>query len=74
MRTTLHIDDDVYLAAKSLAEAEGKSVGKVLSLLARKGLAPVNYARDEEGIPTFLVSESAPPLTMQMVKRALEDE
>ena len=74
MRTTLHIDDDVYRAAKNIAEAEGKSVGEVLSSLARKGLAPGNYATDEEGVPAFMVSDNAAPLTMQMVKKALEED
>jgi hypothetical protein len=40
MRTTLHLDDDVYEAASSLAATEGTSVGKVISRLARRGLAP----------------------------------
>ena len=74
MRTTLHIDDDIYQAAKRIAEAERRSVGEVLSSLARKALAPRPYAVDEEGLPAFVVSESAAPLTMQMVTKALEEE
>jgi len=38
MRTTLSIDDDVLYAAKSLARREGRSVGEVLSALARTAL------------------------------------
>ncbi len=38
MRTTVAIDDDVLLAVRSLAERERKSVGEVLSALARQGL------------------------------------
>ncbi len=74
MRTTLHIDDDVYQAAKSIAETEGRSVGKVLSSLARKGLAPRDYRTEEGGIPVFAVSENAAPLTFAMVNRAMEEE
>ena len=74
MRTTLHIDEDVYRAAKDIADAEQKSIGEVLSSLARRGLTPRNYNTDEEGIPSFVVSEHAAPLTMQTVKKALEDE
>jgi len=73
MRTTLQIDEDVYNAAKNIAEAEARSIGKVISALARKGLAPRNYAVVEDGIPGFAVSENAAPLTLQMVKKALED-
>jgi len=34
VRTTLQIDDDVYDAARSIAAAEGKSLGAGLSRLA----------------------------------------
>lgn len=74
VRTTLHIDDDVYKAAKSIAEAEGRTVGEVMSDLARKALAPRKYETDDDGIPVFVVSERAAPLTMQMVTEALEEE
>lgn len=39
MRTTLDIDDDVLRAAKELARRERKTAGRVISELARKGLA-----------------------------------
>lgn len=39
MRTTLAIDDDVLAAARHLAVRENKSVGEVVSALARQGLA-----------------------------------
>ncbi len=74
MRTTIHIDDDVYRAAKDIADTEQKSIGEVLSSLARRALAPRDYETDEEGIPSFVVSEHAAPLTLRMVKKALEDE
>ena len=38
MRTTLAIDDDIIAAAKHLAERESKSIGEVISALARQGL------------------------------------
>ena len=39
MRTTLDIDDDVLQAAKELALRERKTAGRVLSELARRGMA-----------------------------------
>lgn len=39
MRTTLDIADDVLFAAKELAQREKKSVGTVISELARKAFA-----------------------------------
>ena len=40
MRTTLTIDDDVLAAAKHIAERERKSIGEVISALARQGKGP----------------------------------
>lgn len=70
MRVDLQIDDDVYEAAEKRAVAEGKSVGEVLSDLARKALE-----RDHGriGFPVFSVSEGAPPITLEMVKEAEDD-
>ena len=39
MRTTLEIEDDVLQAAKELAQRSKTTAGKVLSDLARRGLA-----------------------------------
>ena len=38
MRTTLSIEDDVLYAAKSLARREGRTLGEVISDLARRAL------------------------------------
>ena len=40
MRTTLDIDDDVLQAAKEIAVTRRSTAGKVISELARRGLAP----------------------------------
>jgi len=40
MRTTLAIDDDILAAAKEMAATEGKSVGEVISTLARNATCP----------------------------------
>ena len=40
MRTTLAIDDDVLSAARHLAERQGRSLGEVITALAREALAP----------------------------------
>jgi hypothetical protein len=41
MRTTLSIDDDILVTAKHLAERDRKTVGEVISDLARQGLLRV---------------------------------
>lgn len=74
MRTTLQLDEDIYRAAKSLAEGEQTSLGEVISRLARKALAPDLRIGQKNGFPVFAVSLGAPPITSEMVKAALEDD
>lgn len=44
MRTTLDIEDDVLFAAKAIAQQEKKSLGKVISELARRAFAQTAQA------------------------------
>ena len=75
VRTTLHLDADVYQAAHSLATAKGQGLGRVVSALARKGLqAPLPPNRTRRGFPRFDVSANAKPITTEMVRSALEDQ
>lgn len=60
MRTTLSIDDDILKVAKSIARDSKRSVGEVISGMARRGLASQQYSQDELGLPVFEVSEDAP--------------
>lgn len=55
MRTTLDIDDDVLRAAKDLARREKKTAGRVISELARKGLAgaPPGTVREPKPLHGF---------------------
>ena len=73
MRTTLTLDDDILQAARSLAAMEKRSIGDVISELARRGLRPSEPCVDAHGIPTFDVPADAPPLTPEMVRKALDD-
>ena len=77
MRTTLEIDDDVLLAAKELAAAQGSTAGKVLSELARKGLsasASRKPAARRNGIPLLAPRKGARPVTSATVAALLDDE
>jgi hypothetical protein len=69
----LVIEDDVLEAARSLAEAEGKSVGEVISTLARRGLALRPHETIEGRFPVFSVPPGAKPITLEAVQRALEE-
>jgi hypothetical protein len=71
MRTTLDIDDGVLAAARAIAEAENRSLGSVISELARRSLVP--HQRGTETFPTFDVPPDAPPITPDMVDRALDE-
>ena len=72
MRTTLEIDDDVLRAARSVAAAERKTIGKALSELARRGQAPRSQPNSRSGFPVFDVEPDTPPITLEMVKDALD--
>jgi hypothetical protein len=75
MRTTLSIDDDVLAAAKHLAERERRSVGEVISSLAKQGLLRGSRATRAErnGIPLLPGRKPAVPVTMELVNQ-LRDE
>lgn len=59
MRTTLTLDDDVAETAKALVQSTGRTLGEVISELARRGLRSQTITAREKGIPTFRVSKDA---------------
>lgn len=74
MRTTLSIDDDILAAAKELAAKHRKSIGEVLSSLAREALRPRKQTRrTRNGVPLLPVRPDAMPVTLEMVNQ-LRDE
>lgn len=73
MRTTLAIDDDVLAAAKGLAARQKKTVGEVISTLARQSLqTPGSGKAKRNGVPLLRVKDPA-PVTMELVNQ-LRDE
>lgn len=73
MRTTLTLDDDVYEAAKTLAEGSGESLGAVVSQLARQGLRP-EAARREGGLPVFAIPTNAAVIPGNRAAELLAEE
>ena len=73
MRTTLQLDDDVLAAARELATGEHRSLGAVVSELARRGLTPARIEA-EDGLPVIRVPAGTPPITPEMVRRALDED
>ena len=74
MRTTLVIDDDVLSAAKEIAATERKSVGEVISLLARRALVPaVSQRKTRNGIPLLKVRGGTRKVTSELVHQLREE-
>ena len=73
MRTTLSLDDDVLLAAKAIAGQQGRSLGDVVSELARRTLQRPVAKAERNGIPLLTSRSDSPPVTMDLVN-ALRDE
>jgi hypothetical protein len=78
MRTTLDIDDDVLQGARGLAKRERKTIGELLSELARRGLAAapqksvVNEPRALYELRPF--PSRGGILTNEMIDRIREDD
>jgi hypothetical protein len=73
MRTTLDLDDEVLAAARRIAADRSRSIGQVISELARRGLQTRPRISSRRGFPVFQVAKDAPPLTLEDVRRD-EDE
>ncbi len=73
MRTTLTIDDDVLLAAKAIAEQERRTIGEVVSALARNALHRPQPNATRNGIPLLPVRNSGAVVTLDTVN-ALRDD
>jgi len=74
MRTTLSIEDDVLAAAKELAARQGKTIGEVISELARQALCPKkSYKRTRNGVPLLPVRPGAKRVTPELVNQLLDE-
>lgn len=76
MRTTLAIDDDVLAAARHLAEREERTVGEVISALARHGLVRGGRAprAERNGIPLLASRKGSSPVTLELVNQLRDDQ
>lgn len=76
METTVTIDDDLLEVARNLARARSVSLGRVLTDLARQGLASATEfdRQPETGFPMFRVPPGARPLSIEDMHRAEEED
>jgi hypothetical protein len=73
MRTTLDIEEDVLRAAKEIARQRKKTVGQVLSDLARDALTRKPRVTQKNGLPVFPRQPNAKVVTLELVNE-LRDE
>ncbi|WP_323039046.1 hypothetical protein [Gemmobacter sp.] len=73
MRTTISLDEDVLLAARAIAAQQRRSLGEVISELARRSLARPPSGAERNGIPLLTPRPDAAPVTLDLVNR-LRDE
>jgi hypothetical protein len=76
VRTTITVDDDVYEAAMHLSRTSGERLGKVLSMLARRGLKPADAParRSNRRFPVFDVPSNAPVIPASRIQRVIDEE
>ncbi|MDQ8205637.1 hypothetical protein [Pelagicoccus sp. SDUM812003] len=76
MRTTVNLDEDIIQSAKALAERYNKTLGQVLSELARKGLQKrKTQLGTRNGIPILNPSSvDTTPLTIDEVNELRDSE
>lgn len=73
MRTTLAIDDDVLTAAKAIARQTSKTIGEVVSELARRSLRSPAALAERNGIPLLPVRETGGLVTADIVNGLSSD-
>ena len=74
MRTTLNIDDDVLSAVKELSSLSGRTLGEVLSDLARAALTRnVEEAAIRNGVPLLDSTPDAGVVTSEHVARLMDE-
>ena len=80
MRTTLQLDDDVLAAARVLARQRRRSVGDVISDLARQALTRTadggsqNLLSQRSGLPQLPVMASGGVVDLERVNQLRDEE
>ena len=80
MRTTLQLDDDVLAAARVLARQRRRSVGDVISDLARQALSrsteggPEKALEQRSGLPQLPVMASGGVVDLERVNQLRDEE
>jgi hypothetical protein len=67
MRTTLSLDDDVLIAARAIAQQQHRSIGEVVSNLARRALHRPQSSMRRNGIPLLPRNADGAVVTLETV-------
>ena len=68
------LDDDVFEAARAQAQASGKKLGEVLSILARRGLRASPQTAEKSGLPVFKVQQDADIIPSSRARELLAED
>jgi hypothetical protein len=74
MRTTVTIDDDIFEAARAQAQASGMRLGKVISVLARRGLERDNRAVETKNGLRIFRNPTDEIIPADRVRKILDEE
>lgn len=72
-RTTLDIDDRILEIARGSSREQGRSLGSIVSELARRGPAERHWTSAQMGLPTFDVRPDSRPITLEMIREAMAE-
>lgn len=67
MRTTLALDDDVLIAARAIAQQQHRSIGEVVSDLARRALPRPQPSMTRNGFPLLPRNNDGAVVTLETV-------
>lgn len=68
------LDDEVFEAAQAQAQASGKTLGAVLSQLARRGLRASAQSANKGGLPVFKIQPDADIIPSSRAKELLAED
>jgi hypothetical protein len=74
VRTTLMLEDDLYAIAKEMAVNSGRTLGEVISRLARKGLSSEPSFDRKNGVPIFRIEDPAEKIAGSRATEMIDEE
>jgi hypothetical protein len=74
MRTTLTMDDDVLAAARALAAQQRRTLGEIISDLARRSLHRPTALAERNGVPLLPITNTDARVTLDMVNELRDEE